>query len=175
LNNDIPPAIGTEPGKKWTEASFRALLRGQIRAIYFRWPVRKLVLKRVREEVLVRKKDGKGYKKIIWYKCEKCSWLCKENLGKADKQALQEWKDEKKGLPKDSAPVRPATERRIWVDHIDPVVPLSGEPPDWHSYIMNTFVGPDKMQALCDSCHYTKSQQENAIRRENVKKREGAE
>ena len=169
---DIPPAVGCEPGEPWTDAYFRSLIRGAIRQIYFRWPGRKHVMKRTRVEVLVRKKDNKGYKKQIWNRCEQCEVLGKEKLGKADKAAITAWKAEcsrarKAGL---ELPPRPEAPLQIWCDHIDPVVNLDGTMPDWQQYIFRTFIDPHTgMQALCDVCHKAKTQAENAERRQNVK------
>ncbi len=169
---DIPPAIGCEPGEPWTDSFFRAQIRGAIRKIYFRWPGRKHVMKRSRVEIMVRKKDGKGYKKTIWNRCEQCQVLGKEKLGKADSATIKEWKLEctaakKAGL---ELPPRPDVPYQIWCDHKDPVVPLDGTMPTWHEYIFRTFIDPHTgMQALCDVCHTAKTQAENAERRQNVK------
>lgn len=151
MSTDIPPAIGKEPGPKpWTDAKFRMLIRGAIRQIYFRWGGRKHALNKVRLELQVPKKDGKGTKKEIWYVCEQCETRCKPAAGKA-------------GHP------------RIWVDHIDPVVPLTGELPNWHDYIFRTFCGPENFQALCTACHQEKSRIEGKERRSSARQRKNAE
>lgn len=168
---DIPPAIGTEPGTPWTDAFFRAQIRGAIRKVYFLWPGRKHVMKRSRVEVMVRKKDGKGYKKTVWNRCEQCQVLGKEKPGKADSAALKEWKSEYAAAKKAGweLPPRPDVPYRIWVDHVDPVVQLDGTMPNWHDYVFRTFIDPSGMQALCDVCHHAKTQAENAERKQNVK------
>lgn len=171
---DIPPAIGTEPGKApWTDAQFRSLIRGAIRKIYFRWPTKLLVIQRTRMVILVRKKDGKGDKKVIWHKCEKCERLCKAQLTPKNKAELKVWKQECAKAKKAELPLpeRPDVPYMIWCDHIEPVVSLSGELPDWHTYIMRTFVDPSKMQAVCDVCHSELTKAQNAERKLNVKNR----
>lgn len=171
---DIPEAIGTELGKTpWSDSFFRSQVRGAIRRIYFMWPGKKAVIDRTRLEVMVRKADGKGYKKVVWHKCETCERLCKSQLTPKHKALLKPWKKactaaKKAELP---TPERPDVPHQIWCDHIDPVVSVSGEMPDWHTYIMRTFVDPTKMQAICDVCHSAKTKAENAERRANVKLR----
>ena len=170
---DIPPAIGNEAKNAWTDAYFRMYMRGAIRKVYFLWPGRAEVINRARVELKVRKKDGKGDKKAVWYKCEQCERLCKPSITKNQAALLAAWKREckanaKAGLPE---PERPDVPYRIWCDHKEPVVGLDGSAPDWHTYIFRTFVGPDKMQALCDTCHSDITKEQNAVRRENVKAR----
>ena len=142
---DVPAAIFDEGS--WTHSYFRGLVRGALRGIYFRWPGRKAALDRFRVSVPNVKKDGSPAKRDgIWYKCVKC-----EILGKA-----QVSKGNKKGHV------------RIWLDHIDPVVPLDRYP-DWREYIDRLFCAPDNLEALCDNCHKEKSVSENAQRRANLK------
>ncbi len=175
-DKDIPPAIGTEPGSKpWTDAYFRAQIRGAIRKVYFRWPGKLAVINRTRIEVLVRKADGKGYKKVIWHVCEQCAQYCKTQHTPKHKAALKTWKQQCAAAKKSNTelPERPeGVPYRIWCDHRDPVVSLDGEYPDWHVYLFRTFSDPlTTMWGLCDKCHHDKSQEENKERRSNVKAR----
>src|SRR5579863_4583933 len=61
-----------------------------------------------------------------------------------------------------------AERERIDVDHILPVVPVSGFT-TWDAYIAARFVTADKLQGICKDCHKAKTKKENAKRRE-VKK-----
>jgi hypothetical protein len=51
----------------------------------------------------------------------------------------------------------------IHLDHIEPVVEPAVGFTDWDTYINRLFLG--KLQALCLTCHYEKSKNENVIRR----------
>lgn len=65
----------------------------------------------------------------------------------------------------------PKKEKRvpaIKVDHIDPVVPLTGWV-SWNNYIERMFVDSDGLQLLCLKCHERKTKEENMIRKENEK------
>lgn len=173
-DKDIPPVIGTEAGEPWTKAKFRMYLRGAIRKVYFLWPGRKEVIDRSRVEIMVRKKGGDGNKRQVWHVCEKCGQPCKTQHTKKHLSILAPWKKEvaaakKAGLP---LPPRPSdVPFRIWCDHVDPVVGLEGGAPDWHTYIMRTFVTPDKMQALCCTCHSQLTAAQNAERKVNTRVR----
>ena len=57
----------------------------------------------------------------------------------------------------------------VAVDHIAPVVPLSGFI-SWDDVIARMFCGKDGLQVLCKTCHGIKTKQENAERREYKKK-----
>lgn len=54
---------------------------------------------------------------------------------------------------------------RLDVDHIMPVVPVSGFT-TWDHYIASRFVTADKLQGICRDCHKAKTKQENVKRRE---------
>lgn len=59
---------------------------------------------------------------------------------------------------------------RMFVDHIEPVVPLTGWYHDTHykeDLLGRMFPGLDGLQYLCECCHYIKTQYENDIRRLN--------
>lgn len=58
---------------------------------------------------------------------------------------------------------------RIDVDHVSPVVPVSGFT-TWDNYIENRFVTADKLQGICKDCHKEKTNKENKQRRANKKK-----
>lgn len=56
----------------------------------------------------------------------------------------------------------------LFVDHVDPVVPITGWYGDDHYaelLIKRMFPGNDGLQYLCQCCHYLKTQYENNIRR----------
>ncbi len=57
-----------------------------------------------------------------------------------------------------------ALRERIDVDHIKPVVPVSGFT-TWDAYIAARFVTADKLQGICKDCHNEKTQKENKARR----------
>ena len=59
--------------------------------------------------------------------------------------------------------------KEVNVDHIDPVVPITGFT-TWDDYIARLFCGPEGLQVLCDQDHSTKSKQENAQRREHKRR-----
>lgn len=59
----------------------------------------------------------------------------------------------------------------LQVDHINPVVPITGWD-DWNGYIDRLFCPAEDMQVLCKPCHQVKSKEENALRRANTKKKE---
>ena len=55
-------------------------------------------------------------------------------------------------------------EKDTVVDHVDPVVPLTGDEYDWNDFINRLFVTADKLQILCNPCHDVKSLVEDGIR-----------
>lgn len=58
------------------------------------------------------------------------------------------------------------TSKEVEVDHIEPVVPLSGFV-SWDNVIERMFVTADKLQVLCTKCHKKKSAIETKQRKEN--------
>lgn len=56
--------------------------------------------------------------------------------------------------------------KNIVADHIDPVVDPSVGFVDWNTFIARLFVEVDGFQAVCNSCHTVKTQEENQMRRE---------
>jgi 5-methylcytosine-specific restriction endonuclease McrA len=159
---DIPATIGSEPGKAWTDAVFRSLLRGALRRIWFRYPGRLEVLKSARVEILTRKKDGTGYKKNVWHRCSVCDVLGKSQLSPKNLAELKRAK--KAGEPRpETIPLRMA------IDHIDPLVPLDGSAVTWQEYVMRLFCPPENLRVLCSNCHSVVTKEGNALRRANAK------
>jgi 5-methylcytosine-specific restriction endonuclease McrA len=60
------------------------------------------------------------------------------------------------------------TFKKVYVDHINPIVGDCGFT-TWDSYINNMFCEEDNLQALCESCHKEKTNEEK-IRRKNYGK-----
>lgn len=58
--------------------------------------------------------------------------------------------------------------RKLYADHIEPVVNPAKGFEDWNTYIKRMFEGP--LQPLCSACHKVKSLEENKLRRERRKK-----
>jgi 5-methylcytosine-specific restriction endonuclease McrA len=58
----------------------------------------------------------------------------------------------------------------IQVDHVKPVVPVTGWD-DWAGFIERLFCGAEDLQILCKPCHGIKSKAENAIRRQVASRR----
>lgn len=56
------------------------------------------------------------------------------------------------------------TNSEVQVDHINPVVPITGWV-SWDSFIENLFCSKDNLQVLCSKCHKKKSREENEERR----------
>jgi len=59
--------------------------------------------------------------------------------------------------------------RDIHVDHIDPVMPLTGWDGKWTEYIQRMFKG--ETQLLCKRCHLKKTHEEREIRKQNKEKK----
>lgn len=57
----------------------------------------------------------------------------------------------------------------INVDHIEPVVPLTGFT-DWNSYIARMFPPVEGFQILCESCHDQKTKIEQDMRKDYKKR-----
>lgn len=56
------------------------------------------------------------------------------------------------------------TSSDVQVDHIKPVVPISGWV-SWDNFIENLFCSKENLQVLCTGCHKSKSKLENEDRR----------
>lgn len=54
--------------------------------------------------------------------------------------------------------------KEVQVDHIEPVVPISGWD-CWDNYIVRLFCPVEQLQVLCRPCHLVKSAQENLARK----------
>lgn len=61
------------------------------------------------------------------------------------------------------------TQKDLHGDHISPVINPETGFTTWDEFINKLFLG--EMQAICKECHYKKSENENAIRREKRKKK----
>ena len=59
----------------------------------------------------------------------------------------------------------------IKVDHIEPVIPLSGFP-GWDAIIKRLFCAVEGLQAICRACHKEKTQSENE-QRKKIRKEKG--
>jgi 5-methylcytosine-specific restriction endonuclease McrA len=59
----------------------------------------------------------------------------------------------------------------IAVDHIEPVVSLSGWT-DWNDFMARLFCHENGYQLLCKKCHKAKTQNENSIRRAAARQRD---
>jgi 5-methylcytosine-specific restriction endonuclease McrA len=62
------------------------------------------------------------------------------------------------------------TSKEVEVDHILPVVPLSGFV-SWDNVIENLFCGEENLQVLCTPCHKLKSKEEKQQRTPRATKR----
>ena len=60
------------------------------------------------------------------------------------------------------------TRKESHVDHIVPVIPLTG-PDDWGNIMERLFVSREAMQNLCKECHAKKTKKENSSRATNRK------
>jgi len=125
-------------------------LKGQlisaIKRVWHRNPVRIAVLKATEVREYGTKKDGtRRAKPYVFYTCAACGALAKQQKSK--------------------------THPRINVDHIEPVVPIDRPLDSWDEYIERLFCDMSNLQALCDNCHDTKTQEENHARRQAEKNR----
>lgn len=57
------------------------------------------------------------------------------------------------------------TSKDIEVDHVEPVVPLTGWV-SWDDVIERLFCTADKLQCLCTACHKAKTREETKLRKE---------
>lgn len=61
--------------------------------------------------------------------------------------------------------------KQIFLDHIQPVVPVDSKNQTWDSYIERLFVKAEGFQILCEIHHSTKTQAENMLRKIKKKSR----
>lgn len=89
-------------------------------------------------------------------------------------QVLEASKTEKRVNPKTGRPAQfyqckvclsEQTSKDVEVDHIEPVVPLTGFV-SWDDTIKRIFCKADGLQVLCKKCHKVKSKAENKQRKE---------
>jgi 5-methylcytosine-specific restriction endonuclease McrA len=122
------------------DKKIRNLLISAIKKVWHRHPRRLQVLQRVRIERQEFKKDGMPRARpSIFYKCDECGALAKGQRSKSHPQ--------------------------IHVDHIDPVVPLTGyDNLTWDGYIKRLFCDPSNLQAICNICHDQKTANERRQR-----------
>lgn len=66
------------------------------------------------------------------------------------------------------------TSKEVEVDHIEPVVPLTGFV-SWDDTIKRMFCKADKLQVLCGPCHKVKSKEEQKERKQLASKYPAAE
>ena len=64
-----------------------------------------------------------------------------------------------------------AVEGKIVIDHISPIVRIDGQESSWDEIINNMFCDEDNLQAICKTCHDSKTMAENQERKENKRKR----
>jgi len=128
---------------QWTDANLRYRLTMALRKVYFMFPLRQAVLEKVRTSFPKIKLDGtpamrKGKQMMTHH--HEC-----ENCGRTK-----------------------LSTGKIFVDHIDPVVPL-GTPTSelgWSEYVERLFCSMDNLWAICDICHDHKTTLENDIRKQ---------
>lgn len=58
--------------------------------------------------------------------------------------------------------------KKVQIDHVESVVPIDNDWPygyiDWNIYLPRLFCDVDGFQILCEACHSSKSQMEDAMR-----------
>lgn len=60
---------------------------------------------------------------------------------------------------------------KLEIDHIKPVVPLTGFDNDWNNYIARLFVEADQLRALCKDCHSAHTTVQRQIRKKKLDKK----
>jgi hypothetical protein len=122
------------PDKKPKVFNQNAAIRGAIRRIFSRSPVKIEVLKKIRREVPRYRKDGSRAKRdSVQYQCN----VCKEWVGstKVDVDHLE--------------PVIEVNEQGFV---------------DWNTFVERLFCGPENLQVICDLCHDKKTHEERMKR-----------
>jgi 5-methylcytosine-specific restriction endonuclease McrA len=111
-----------------------AAIRGAIRRIFSRSPVKIEVLKKVRREVPKYNKDGSRSKKdSVQYQCAVCKL----------------WVGSTKVEVDHIIPVIEMNEQGFV---------------DWNTFVERLFCGPENLQVICDPCHDKKTQEERMKR-----------
>jgi 5-methylcytosine-specific restriction endonuclease McrA len=111
-----------------------AAIRGAIRRIFSRSPVKIEVLKKVRREVPRYNKDGSRSKKdAVQYQCAVCS----------------SWVGSTKVEVDHIIPVIEVNEKGFI---------------DWNEFVSRLFCGPENLQVICDPCHDKKTHEERMRR-----------
>lgn len=122
----------------------RNAIIGALRRVWGRHPTRIEALKKGEIREFPINKDGsKAARAHVFYICDQCNTRCKQS----------------------KSPHYP----KVHVDHIEPVIPISGLSLSFDEIIERMFTTLDNLQLLCEHCHYEKTQAENKERRENKK------
>jgi 5-methylcytosine-specific restriction endonuclease McrA len=122
-----------EPKKK-SPFNQNAAIRGAIRRIFSRSPVKIEVLKKVRREVPRYNKDGsRGKRDAVQYQCA----VCKSFVGSTKVEVDH------------IIPVIEVNEKGFV---------------DWNMFVERLFCGPENLQVICDPCHDTKTHDERMKR-----------
>jgi len=138
--------------KKKPKYNQNSQVRSAIRRTFSRSPLVQEVLKSVRSEHDQLKKDGTlAKRKAVRYECAECGKLFMRT--------------------------------QVAVDHVDPVIPLDEEFTDWNTFVSRLFCDKLNLQVLCSyrikdkdkhggilSCHYRKTQEERALRKQKLTK-----
>lgn len=120
--------------KKKPPFNQNAAIRGAIRRIFSRSPVKIEVQMKVRREVPKYNKDGsRGKRDAVQYQCNVC----------------KSWVGSTKIEVDHIAPVIEVNEKGFI---------------DWNMYVERLFCGPDNLQVICDPCHDKKTQDERMRR-----------
>lgn len=145
--------------KKLTVESFdlRSFLVGIIRKSFKKTPMFHAARDAAKVVVDVPTRTGKMVSRIH-FRCAHCGGLFRD-------KGVDEY------LEEDGSVTKRRFRGEIAVDHIEPVVPVTGWD-DWNGYIQRHFFG--KLQVLCNykgerdgkkSCHSIKTKEENRLRR----------
>lgn len=88
------------------------------------------------------------------FECSNCGKYCYDGKSKKNLQKII-----------DKYPDKVVEQQTIYIDHVDPIVPLEHWSWDWNDYINRMFCSEENLQPLCKSCHDAKSAQEKEIRK----------
>lgn len=93
------------------------------------------------------------------FECSSCGKYCYDGKSERNLKKLQ-----------DKYPNKNVQKETIYIDHIDPVIPLEHWNWDWNDYISRIFCSEENLQPLCKECHNEKSNIEKEIRK-NLRKK----